>query len=415
MVQGQPANLMRPELLYDVTLSGAQAAGATNIQIGNETNNDRVINRGEWAEIKWLEVISPIVAGTGAGDHIAAIRPYIDGAQLRGNDKVIIRCDLDNNQAFAPTQLDREIKTGGVNYIRSFHGLGLCLPELLQLGVQNDPSLLLKNFTLKTKENGKINFAVDIDTGGTSANIEVRAWGYRYKGKDLLNQLIQSVYGQGEGRRIEMRDPVSNRDFSFNLSPKYLDADHFDYLPGGNNQTLNGGVQVDRFWRWARNAVATTPNQEYDMQADNGNVATSDQGLSDPFQYKNGIPADTLIMYDKIGLNPHANHLQLKLQVNQQYVYREWLTAGINHHSFGRTTGIGPTVAFADHRYDSVPVLPQPVFASGEQLKVIVVDNGSAIAAGTTFGAGDLIVASGLRIISPEYSGLKPQPLGNTG
>lgn len=412
MVQGTSSKMARLECLYDVTLSGAQNASATGIKIGAETNTNRVINRGEWAEIKWLEIISPLVAATGVGDNVAALRPYIDGNNHRGNDKVILRCDLDNLVAYPPTSQNGENQAGGHIFMRQFVPLGMTLPELIELGVERNPQLLLKNTTLKTKEAGSINFQVDIDTGGTTGNIEVRAWGVRYTDPELLDGMIQRVYGSGEGKRIQLLDPLSNRDFSFTLNPKNLGSKYFDTLLGGNNQALAGGVEVDRFHRWSRNNNATTVNQEYDMSFSNGtNVLDTDKALSDPFSFKNGIPKDYLVMYDGIGLNPHANHSEIRIQTNQQYVFKDLLSAGINHLEFGRSTAVGPAVTFANHQFRPIPRI-KPIFASGEQLKFMIVDTGTQIPAGTTFGAGDLICATGLLVRSPEYEGLKPKPLG---
>lgn len=421
MVQGTSPKLTRREMLYDVMLTGAQNASSFAIAMGKDTNVNRVINRNEWAEIKYIEVISPLIAATGASDHLDAVRPLIDGQTHRGGDKYIIRADLDNNIAHAPSQLAREIIAGGQIYVRKFLPLGLTLTELLQMGVEKNPQLLLQNTTLKTKENGSINWTLDTDTAGTAGNIEIRAWGNRYTDADLLDSIIHRVYGQGEGRRIELRDPHTNRDFGFTINPKNIDHDHFDTLLGGNNQDLAGGVEVDRFFRWAQNKAATNPNQEYDMNFDVGNVATSDQALSDPFSYKNGIPDDVLVLIDRLGLNPHANHSEIRVQLNQQYVLKEMsftpsvvgggTAATLNHLEFGRATAIGPAVTFADHQFNALPEIP-PIFASGEQLKVMIVDNGTAIAAGTSYGAGDLLVMTGWRIKTPEYKGSKPKPLG---
>lgn len=421
MVQGTSPKLVRREMLYDVNLTGAQNASSFAIAMGKDTNVNRVINRGEWAEVKYVEVISPLIAATGASDHLDAIRPFFDGAVHRGNDKYIIRADLDNSIAFAPNQLSKELLASGQIYVRKFLALGLTLTELLQMGVESNPQLLLQNTTLKTKENGSINWTLDTDTGGTAGQIEVRGWGNRYTDADLLDSILHRVYGQGEGRRIELRDPHTNRDFGFTINPKNIDHSHFDALLGGNNQDLAGGVSVDRFFRWAQNTKATNPNQEYDMNFDVGNVSTSDQALSDPFSLKNGIPDDALVLYDRLGLNPHANHSEIRIQLNQQYISKEMsftpsvvgggTAVTLNHLEFGRATAIGPAVVFSDHQFNALPEIA-PIFASGEQLKIMIVDNGTAIPAGTTYGAGDLLVATGWYIKSPEYKGTKPKPLG---
>ena len=359
-----------------------------------------------------------------------AIRPYIDGNTHRGNDKYILRADLDNNIGYAPNQNGQELLSGGNIYMRKFVPLGLTLPELIQLGVENNPQLLMESTTLKTKEAGVPNFAADIDYSGTTGQIEVRAFGIRYTAPDLLDKMISRVYGNGEGRRIELRDPNTNRDFSFTWNPKQLGSAYFDSLVGGNNQTMAGGVQVDRFFRWARNSVATTPNQEYDMNYSSAaQVATSDQALSDPFNFKSGIPNTALVMYDRLGLNPSVDHSEFRAKTNQQYVMKELLAAvgpstynagvittsatpaSINHLEFGRITTIGPTITFADHQFKPLPMI-KPIFASGEQLNMIILDNGTPIAAGTSYGAGDMIVATGWLIQTPEYASVKPAPLG---
>lgn len=419
---GTSPKMARLECLYDVILTGAQNASANGVQMGKDTQVSRICNRGEWYEMKWLEVISPLVAGTGAGDHLAAVRPFIDGQTHRGNDKYIIRADLDNNIAFAPSQSFVELLAGGNIFIRKFVDLGLTLPELIQLGVESHPELLMQNTTLKTKEAGVPNFTLDIDTGGTTGQTEIRAWGIRYTDADLLDAMIKRCYGQGEGKRIGLADPTTNRDFSFTLNPKSLSHSKFDSLLGGNNQDLAGSVTVDRFFRWARNSNATTANQEYDMNYSSGsNVSTGDQALSDPFNFKSGIPNTALVMYDRIGLNPHANHAEIRIQTNQQYVFKDnyqsvgpvtggGTTVALNHLEFGRATGIGPTITFPDHQFKHLPAI-KPIFASGEQLKFMIVDNGSIIPAGTNFGNGDLIVATGWLIQSPEYTAVKPSPI----
>ena len=61
----------RLECLYDVVMTGSQNALATGVLLGKDANINRTCNRGEWFEIKWLEIISPLKS-TGAGDQIAS-------------------------------------------------------------------------------------------------------------------------------------------------------------------------------------------------------------------------------------------------------------------------------------------------------------------------------------------------------
>ena len=97
------------ETLYDVTITGGKAADIRE-NMGEDTA--RKLLAQEAAEITEIEIISPLVAATGAGEALEQIVPVIDGKLYLGGDQIIIRGDLDS--VFTPPKMtvNGEVVTG---------------------------------------------------------------------------------------------------------------------------------------------------------------------------------------------------------------------------------------------------------------------------------------------------------------
>ena len=81
------------ETLYDVTITSNPGADI-RAKMGEDTT--RKLLSQEAAEITEIEIISPLVGGTGAGEALEQVIPVIDGKLYLGGDQVIIRADLDS-------------------------------------------------------------------------------------------------------------------------------------------------------------------------------------------------------------------------------------------------------------------------------------------------------------------------------
>ena len=390
MVSPTNANFVSYETLYDVTVTGGLAA---NIQtkIGEDTT--RKILSQQAAEICEIEIVPPIVAATGAAEALEQVKLIIDGEQYLGGDRMIIRADLDSMYAPPKPSNLGEVQTGVNQGKRNVFKFGLGLPDLA--GVINmSPWRIIENTTPKTEVEGNIDIEILVGNTPITGDFRIILKGWRYRTQETINKFMRAVYGQA--RRVGMLDPVSGRDFSFTYPAVPTNTENFTKLIGGDDQDPNQ-VTVKRLLRWARNGKATTPNTDFAMSFDDGNVDTRDQEM------EFDVNRDKVLVFNKLGVRPGTNNLFTKVEINNEVMTREEnVPSAKNDLIFGRKTAIGAGITAFLHDFRQLPAI-QPLFISNETGEVIIRDDGTAVADGTNFGNGTLVVLDALEVFDPLF------------
>lgn len=390
MVSPTNANFVSYETLYDVTVTGGLAA---NIQtkIGEDTT--RKILSQQAVEICEVEIVSPIIAASGIGEALEQIKLVIDGEQYLGGDRLIIRGDLDSMYAPPKPSNLGEIQTGENQGKRNVFKLGLGLPDLAGI-IDMAPWRIIENTTAKTRVEGNIDVEILVGNTALTGDFRIILKGWRYRTQETINKFMRAVYGQA--RRVGMLDPVSGRDFSFTYPAIQTKTENFTKLIGGNDQDPNQ-VNVKRLLRWARNGKATTPNTDFAMSFDDNNVDTRDQDMD--FD----VTRDRVLIFNKIGVRPGTNNLFTKVEINNEVMTREeTVPSAKNDLIFGRKTAVGAGITSFLHDFRQLPAI-QPLFISNETGEVIIRDDGTAIADGTNFGNGSLVVLDALEVFDPLF------------
>ena len=387
-------------LLYDNQVTSTPASG-TIANVAEESNADLKLNKNEVAEIKYIEVETPL-SSTGTAEALEYLRPIIDGKDYQGGDLLRLRADNDSLIPIPKSRIAHTLQAGMYGS-RVIFDLGLTLPELVSMGVDQNQNLILENTTIKTREAGKINFKYEIGNAAITDNFRVKAYGVRYTDLDVANIYVQLAYGGG--RRVSISDPRNGRSFSTVINPNFRDSrNDFTKLIGGNDMDLNGGVTVHKFNYWARNNAATTASKDFSLSFDDGQVDAREQNMDLE------IDDQTLWWIRKLGLRAHSNHLDTKITCNDVEVFRERIRDSINNLEFGRVSATSASAEPSDHLYKPLPTIPA-VFGHNETLKVLFQDTGSVIADGSNFNAGSLVAWDGLKIVDPNFSVERPRSI----
>jgi len=385
------------QIVYDQQDSSTPASGVI-ANIGEEAASGIVLLKNQWAELKFIEIETPLDT-SGVAENIEHIKPVIDGSKFRGGNKIILRADNDSLIPAPRVTFAQNIELGDHGSRRPW-SLGLTLPELLKHNINANPGLIMRNTTIKTKEGGTIDMESEIGNAALTDNMRVRIYAVKYLDAKVLEFFMKAIYGRA--RRVGLKDFKSGRDFSFTVAAKSFDANDFDKLIGGNEQDLQSGIEIDLLDFWARNALATTVNTDYALSSDD-NTQVDRRERNMDFDLKE----DELVVVTNLGLRPHANHQDLRIDVNDKIMFTDTIQDGMNNLDFGRITAPSAGAEPSDHEYRGVPSI-EPVFISGEQGKVIIKDTGTAIADGTNHGAGDLVVLRGWKIKNKGFKGNKP-------
>ncbi len=381
------------ETLYDVTITGGKAADIRE-NMGEDTA--RKLLSQEAAEITEIEIISPLVAGTGAGEALEQIVPVIDGKLYLGGDQIIIRGDLDS--VFTPPKMTvkGEVVTGPNQAKRTVFKFGTGLPDLAGV-IDAAPWRIAENTTIKTRVEGKIDVQFLVGNTAIIGDFRVILKGWRYNERSTIEEFMRRVYGQP--RPVGFIDPLTGRDFSYVVPAKQINADKFTELIGGEDQPEDA-VNVKRLLRWARNAKATTPNTDFALSFDDDNVVARDNDMDFV------VDENNLIVVNRLGIRPGTNHLLTKIEVNtNKMMQEETIIDALNDLFYGReeTSSIGAAVSVFEHKFRKLPNI-QPVTISNETGKVVILDDGTAIADGTNFGNGSLVVLDAIQVFDPNFS-----------
>jgi hypothetical protein len=117
------------------------------------------------------------------------------------------------------------------------------------------------------------------------------------------------------------------------------------------------------------------------------------------------VESDELRIIQGLGVRAGANHSKTKIEANSETMLNiETLPSTTRNELFfgrGLNSAIGGTVTVQEHEFLSTPRI-FPIAGHNETLKVQYLDDGTAIADGTNFGAGSLTVVDGLSIKSAQ-------------
>ena len=391
MVSPTQSDRVTYETLFDVTITGGVAA---NIRAKMGEDTARKLLSGQASEITEIEIVSPIVAGTGAGEALEQIIPVIDGKLYLGGDQVIIRGDLDSMYAPPKPSNLGEVTTGPNQGKRTVFKLGTGLPELAGI-IDREPWRISENTTIKTKVKGTIDFEYLIGNTAIIGDFRVIARGWKYETTGVIERYMRLVYGVP--RTVPFTDPMTGRDFTYTVPAKTIKAENFTELIGGDDQPTDQ-VTVKRILRWARNKIATTPNTKFPLSFDDGNVNARSNDMD--FDIDN----ENLLVINKMGVRPATNHLSTRVEVNSLEMLKiETVISAYNDLLFGRKTAIGVGITAFQHDFRELPML-QPITISHETGIVSILDNGTADAAGQNFGAGTMIVIDGIQVFDPSFA-----------
>lgn len=351
------------------------------------------LDSGVSAEILWMVARAPLDAN-GDGESAEWVQPVVDGKTYDGGDKLLSRIDLDSSQAFEPEKLSIEKAVGPVpsKGVMSHYGLGL--PDLIGL-VENDRTgqAILQNTTVKVKPGGKIAAEYQIGNSALTDNLIIEFWGYLYHTETALEQMMARIYGRSYNLRFFDKNAL--RTISLQYPARPADVKEWPKLIGGQDQEGKGGsdIIVRKILRWARNKGATTPNKRFTLDHEVSQV------VDDFNNMKFDVDDDELLIINKIGVLGHANHQDTFIVVNEKDIQALPTSSTNNPWIFGRDTGKGAAVKWENHRFKPLRTL-NPVFIHGETGKIEILDTGTAIADGTNFDAGSLVVIEMLSLQS---------------
>lgn len=390
------------DLIYDQTNSSTPASGTTT-NIGTETDSALKLLKNQVAEVKFVEITSPLTAATGATEKLEFIRPKIDGQDYQGGKWLRIRADADSN-----VSPHRALITEGENFgpFGSRAGCfdwGLTMPELVQLNVDRNSSMAIYNTTPKIRENGTIDWVFTVGNAALTGTWRVKVYAVRYTSLDVANRFEQLTWAGG--RRVEFVDNRNGRDFNTFISPNYGDAaKDWTKLPGGNDISLRNGVDIRRFNYWARNKGATTASTEFNLSFLDSKVNAVEQNMDI------AVDDNELYMVTELGLRDGTNHKDLLVRANDRLVFTDRTVDAVNNYTFGRRNAQGAGVTFKSYQYRALPKC-NPIYGHNEQFKVLIKDSGSTIADGTNFGNGDLVVWGGWYIKDPLLQAARPNKI----
>lgn len=378
------------ERLYSVTL------GAIAANLLSQSATSRLDN-GVSAEICYAVVRSPLTAA-GVGEAFEFFEPYIDGKVYGGGGLLQVRGDLDScqNPPVETFRGDQVLGPEGTGDRRSKMIYGLGLPDLASKPMSAEMGLgnaILQNTTVKVKPGGTIAVQYKVGNTATTDNTVIELWGYKYATEEVLQQYMARVYGRAH--QITMFDKIALRTFSLTYQAIPALIENWGKLIGGQDQDGKSGSEiiVKKLIRWARNAKATTANTRYDLKMDN------DQVDNDYNDMKFDLKDNELMVVQKVGVICGTEHQETFIRVNDQDSLDAYTSPNYNPLIFGRDTETGAAVAIYNHRFRPMPAI-DPVFIHGETGKVQILDDGTAIADGTNFGAGSLVCIEALKITS---------------
>jgi hypothetical protein len=344
-----------PTLIADFTRAAAAlAAGASFNFTASKLETDEV------AEIEYLEIFSPLL-GVGIED-LRSVIPVIDGHALE--EYVHLNGRYDYNMA--PPRLHQ---MAGPSPLQSqSHVFSFGTP-----GVE-DPLL---NTTLKVKDTLSVRLVAG--TAATTQQIRVRAWGYLYKGEDTIKSLYgDSVYGAS----ADMYDYNRGKHLAVEKAEVPITRDNWDMLVGGTRQN---SPQVMPFVRWGYNLLATTANELYDFDYDSGRVANSYENMYFDFDENDAL------FVSGIGVRNPSTLRYLGLKIGD----REYPRGGgdetmfrvdfnNNPMHFGQGTPMFPA---AFPIFMPIPELPLKYLIHNEKGRLVVQDDGTAVALNTIIAA----------------------------
>lgn len=390
MVRATQSQMAFLDLIYDQQDTSTPASGST-ASIGTETDGALKLLKNQVAEVKFVEITSPL-STSGTTEALEFIRPKIDGQDYQGGNLLRIRADADSNISPHRSLMVDAASFGPWGSRVGTFDYGMTMPELVQLGIDRNHSMIIQNTTPKIREAGTIDWTYLVGNSPITGNFRVKVYAMRYTSLDVANKFESLCYSGG--RKIDIKDNRNGRDFSTFVAPEYGDAaKDWTKLLGGNDLKLRNQVEVKRFNYWARNNGATTAGVEFALDYSSSQVKTAEENMD--------IQVDDNELYyiTELGLRESANHNDLIVKTNDKVVWTDRVKDSINNYTFGRQNSQSASTTFKSYQYRALPKI-NPIFASNEQLKVLI-KGSSAISTGATFGNGDLVVWGGWYIKDP--------------
>lgn len=301
---------MRKELsiLGQWTHTGTLAAN-TEWQPSAASGNAE-LDTDELAEVLYLEITPPVLPD-GTIEPLEHVWPVLDETPIREYVNLCGRKDALMGPRMRHTY-EGMIVPFGMGIVDSLH--------------RPNPAPGLTATTLKYKD--KLRIIARAGATDITQPFTITAWGYRYTEEELARILSAPEYSPVLNPSVTINDRGRGRVFSLSKAPIQVNAANWDRLPGGAKQEK---PIIMPFFRWSRNAKATTVNMEYQFRYDIvGNVDLPEMDLYFTFDIKAkallvkglGVRAATNLKYTWINLSAdtlHKEHPKGKLLTTVDY------------------------------------------------------------------------------------------------
>lgn len=344
-------------VLFDLTHTGTQNAGTQWKPAAKDGKGE--LDAGEVAEIVFIEIFSPL-DGSGNPEDLKKVYLVLDGKSYA--DYVMLSGRYDS------------LMTPPKNNV--WNGRLVAFGRGIRSALQ-EPVPALANTTPKFRRD--VTVVTEAGASAVTADYRIRIWGYRYS-KDVLPRILPQPVMPGG---ISISDRERGRILSLARPTLPIDYDHWTQLPGGLDQAV---PKVNPFWRFARNANATTPNTPYIFRFSTGQVAEEFEDLYFPYDQEN----EALLVHG-LGIRAGANLKETWVELTGDPDHKE--------HPKNRV----PTLQFNNplHFGHGYPLFPQnlPVFFGipAWQNKPLLIDDDKAYVAiqdnGAAVGADGVVVA----------------------
>jgi len=228
----------------------------------------------------------------------------------------------------------------------------------------------MANTTLKAKD--KIGIRVYAGDSDVTADFRIRVYGVLYSTDAELREAFGStVYGH-RGREGVIVDMSRGRRLPFAKDEVSVSIKNFDKFVGGMKQDK---PIVMPFFRYAYNAKPTTANVEYEFNYEAGEVDASEQALYFDFEKDEAL----LIKHLGVKTVEHLKYLGVKLgdhSYPKPNMFR--VDAPSNPFNFGHAYPLFPSDMPV---FLPIPTLVYGYMVNNEKGRVIVMDDGTSIAA----------------------------------
>jgi hypothetical protein len=241
-----------------------------------------------------------------------------------------------------------------------------------------DQAPMLASTTLKYRQS--VRPVVRAGATAVTADFMIRLWGYRYTEDELRKILDRTVMSPA---RVDIVDKARERVFSFEKEALLINWDNWQMLPGGPRQ---GKPAIMPYFRWARNAQATTPNTPYQLRFETGNVAEEEMNLYWPYD-----TLDKALLIKGLGVRAAANLKYAWIENTGDPIHKEHPKGKFEISEFNNPLHFGAAQPLYPAGYPLYFAIPR--FADDSLLiwndlaYVAIQDNQTPVAAGSVYVA----------------------------